>query len=301
MRRPFLSTAAAIAALLLAAGFAFGYGGGGGGGDIGGVGSTNLYGNTGTTGHGATVNNPTAYTPYCNGVTDRDSYMAERQRLDQEYEATQSAETLEQIQHGVFVSQLAWNENLQVTPGVRHLAFVLECMMAQGAIPPRHADTILGIYILNQVQNGNMPDPSQTPGAWELSAPAVKDEGTGSQQTATAPPAPAAPAAPASPPAPTTTPAQFQNDIHDHQSAQAAFQQYRDTHEHSEMSGLMVNFNDEEQVSLVISAIAWDETKDLDPATRKLAVVLESMIASGSITPRAAYAMLVIRTIGKNG
>lgn len=298
MRKRFIASAAALAGLLLAAGFAFGYGGGG---DIGGVGSTNLYGNTSGSSYGATVDNATAYTPYCNGVTDRDSYMAERDRLDQQYEATPSADTLDQIQHGVFISQVAWNEDLPVTPGVRHLAFVLECMMAQGAIPPKHADTILGIYILNQVRNGNMPDPINAAGVWEKSPSKIKDEGTAAPPTATAAPAPATPATPASSPAPTTTPAQFQNDIHDHQSAQTAFQNYRNTHENSELSGLMVNPNDEQQISLVVSAIAWDETKNIDPATRRLAIVLESMIASGSITPRAAYAMLVIRTIGKAG
>ncbi|WP_319542985.1 hypothetical protein [uncultured Pseudodesulfovibrio sp.] len=140
-REQVLFTALLATAMVLSASFVWAYGGGGG---------TGGFERNSSTGCGVTFGGMGSYAPYSNGITNHASYEAQLEadvkeeredswsRSDQDY--------YDQRDEGRAISAIAWDETLDTPQDVRHLAFVLENMMANGALSPRQAYTVLAIY-----------------------------------------------------------------------------------------------------------------------------------------------------------
>jgi hypothetical protein len=278
--------AAALAACLLlapASALAYGGGGGGGGGDV---------GRSRGTGCGASIGSASTYRSYCNGVTDQASYQEEYARRQEAVDGAPTRDAREaarkRLDAEMALSGLAWNEAVGVAPKVRQLAMILESMVAAGDIGPEQAMGLVMIY--NQGTQLRM----------RREARYTHDPANlHSLKGVAASPAPAAasPAGAPSAPAPTTTQARYANLINNHLSAVAAQKAYVKAH------GMPASGNmpqDEEHASLLVSTLAWDETVDVPPAVRQMAVILEGQVMNGTITPRNAYTVLMVQ-LAKTG
>jgi len=142
-------------AIVLSASFVWAYGGGG----------TGAFERDAASGCGATFGAMTTYAPYSNGITDHASYEAQFEADVAEEQADVRAgyygDYHDRVDEGRAVSAIAWDETLDVSQDERNLAFVLENMMANGAINTQQAYTVMAIYRAGkerQRQQANRPN-----------------------------------------------------------------------------------------------------------------------------------------------
>ena len=127
-----------------------GGGGGGGGSDGGGSGNAAL---GSTPGSGATVDNTlhSFYAPFSAGVTNMESLQQSADRYNEmigdanEHPLWYSRHEIDSGWYQLAVSAVAWNGKTEDVRVVR-LAYVLESMMIEGAIPAHRAWELLTIY-----------------------------------------------------------------------------------------------------------------------------------------------------------
>nr|WP_321256772.1 hypothetical protein [uncultured Pseudodesulfovibrio sp.] len=128
--------------IVLSTSFVWAYGGGGGG--------TGAFERDANSGCGASFGTMGTYVPYSNGITDHASYQAQFEADVAEEQADvrdgYHGDYHDKKDEGRAVSAIAWDETLDVSPDERKLAFVLENMMANGAINTRQAYAMMAIY-----------------------------------------------------------------------------------------------------------------------------------------------------------
>lgn len=131
-----------VTAMVFSASFVWAYGGGGGG--------TGAFERDANSGCGASFGAIDTYAPYSNGITNHASYQAQFEADVAEEQADvrggYHGDYHDKKGEGRAVSAIAWDETLDVSPDERKFAFILENMMANGAINTRQAYTMMAIY-----------------------------------------------------------------------------------------------------------------------------------------------------------
>jgi hypothetical protein len=221
----------------------------------------------------------------------------------------------------------------RLSPKAERLGLILDCMMDNGDLTYEQARHVLFIFIIGDYRRNPQSWESRSASAagHDGDASSAQDPARYSHNPenrrsladamGTTPQAPAAPAqdparythnpenrqsladavgttpqAPAAP-TPTTTRARYANAINNHKSAVAAYNAYVQAHGQPAAAGMP---QDEEHASLLVSTLAWDETMDVPDSVRQMAMVMESQVASGTISPRDAYTLLMAQ-VAKTG
>ena len=138
-----------VVAIVLSSNPGWAYGGGGG-----------SEGSGQNSGSGASIstNDMPSYFSRSDGITDHASYQeAQEEAFQQEIKERRDGWSddahWDSVSSGLAVSAAAWDETLDVPPSVRRLAMVLETMMMDGALSPKHAFTLLTMYNLGRYRN----------------------------------------------------------------------------------------------------------------------------------------------------